>query len=209
VFESAVDTRVLRLLREAFADAGIAARFYLAGGTALALHRGHRRSEDIDLFSRESFNETDFEEFIIKRRGTMLKLEAGTVHGVVDEVRISFLYYPYACVSPLLRWENIELAGIPDIAAMKAAAISRRGEKKDFFDIFELLKALSPEEVKRAYVAKYGPDRTNCYHTLRSMFYFDDAESSPDPVSLNGTTWAQVKESFRRMEGELTRALLC
>jgi hypothetical protein len=54
---------------------------------------------------------------------------------------------------------------------------------------------------------KYGKQRINCYHIVKSFFYFDEAERSFDPVSLKSTTWQHVKDYFMENERELTSGL--
>lgn len=209
MFESAIDNAVLRLMHELFAKESVAARFYQAGGTALALLRGHRRSVDIDLFATEPFDEESIVRLVSGHEGVILARDRGTVHGLVGAVRVSFLHYPYPLLRPEIRLDTIRLASIDDIAAMKVVAVSQRAEKKDFFDMHEILKTMSAAQVKAATIGKFGSAQINCYHALRSFFFFDDAEDSPDPISLNGTTWPQVKTWFQQHERELTSALLC
>ena len=68
---------------------------------------------------------------------------------------------------------------------MKCIAIAQRAEKKDFFDIYELVKLLGPKKIKNLFLKKYGQKKSNCYHILKSFFYFNDVEDSPDPVRQN------------------------
>jgi len=104
---------------------------------------------------------------------------------------------------------GIELAGVPDIAAMKVVAIAQRGTKKDFFDLYEILRGISIQEVKTWFLEKYGDRRVNCYHVVRSLVFFEEAEGEPDPVSLNGTTWEEVKSFFLSRERSHFSDLVC
>ena len=208
--QSAVTKRVLRVAESLFANASsIETRFYMAGGTALALHLNHRKSVDVDLFSAVQFNPRGLTEYIVKQKGRIGYVEHDTIHAEIEGVKVSLFYYPYALLEPLQKREKILLAGLGDIACMKAVAISQRAEKKDFFDMFELLKHFSPLQLKELFLRKYPDSRLNCYHVLRSFFYFDDAEGSPDPISINGTTWRIVKSWFRKHEAAITAALIC
>ncbi len=91
---------------------------------------------------------------------------------------------------------------------MKVIAITQRADKKDFYDLYEILKHFQPLELKDMFLKKYGGQRINCYHILKSFFYFQDAEDSPDPISLNGTTWDEVKTFFINNERKLTKGLM-
>lgn len=209
MFEHAVDQRLLLLIDRFATEPYIADRFYIAGGTALALQLGHRESVDIDLFSGEPFDVERIAQTVTGMGGAVSSAERGTVHAIINEVRVSFLEYPYPLLETLLKFRSVNMAAISDIACMKAVAISQRGDKKDFYDMYEILKTVTPHELKKLYLQKYTAVRVNCYHTLKSFFYFDEANAQPDPISLNGTTWDEVKRFFTGYEPKLTRELLC
>jgi len=182
-------------------------KFYLGCGTALALQLGHRRSEDIDFFSESEFRNEEIINFILKLGGSIDSESKGTLLGSIGGSKISFFHYTYPLVSDALCIGRIKIASVDDIAARKVIAIAQRSEKKDFFDMYEILKVYSPAKVKELLMQKYGEKRINCYHTLKSFFYFTEAEKSPDPVSLNRTTWKQVKQFFVKNERRLTSEL--
>jgi predicted nucleotidyltransferase component of viral defense system len=183
--------------------------FYMAGGTGLSLQLGHRKSNDLDFFSENKF---DSEKITLSLTGTGAKItsaEENTVYAVINGVKISLIFYPYPLIKDLIPFNGIRISGIEDIACMKTIAISQRAEKKDFFDMFEILKILNPLLIKELVLKKYGEKRINCYHILKSFFYFNDAEESLDPVSLNHTSWKTVKNYFIKNEKPLRDALLC
>ncbi len=207
MFTEAVVPGLLLLMRRLAAVPMISAHFYLAGGTGLALQLGHRRSDDLDLFSPEPWPAEFLEPLLVGWGGTILVSEARTVHASVAGVRVSFLHYPYPLVTPCLYLEQLRLASMADIGCMKVIAISQRAEKKDFFDLMAVLQRLSVAELKSLLLAKYGERRLNFYHILKSLLYFAEAEASPDPVSLTGTTWEEVKSFFLSREKELWQEL--
>ena len=209
MFLNSVDQQLLLLIDSLSERSNIAKHFYLAGGTGLALQLGHRTSVDIDLFTPDCFNSELYSTAITERGGQVIQAEEGGVHGVVSGVKVSFLLYPYKMLQPLQPFHGIHIASIADIAAMKAVAISQRGDKKDFFDMYEILKEMSPHDLKTHFLDKFSEARINCYHILKSFFYFDDADRQPDPISLNGTTWDQVKVFFVSNEKMLMRELVC
>ena len=209
MFEHAISDRLFLLIQRLSKIAEIADTFYMAGGTALALYLGHRQSNDLDFFSEKDFNTEKYAQIVLKLGGTIIEEETGTLHAVIDNTKVSFLHYPYRLIKPLKQELGIRLASIEDIACMKVIAILQRGEKKDFFDIYEILKRFSPLMIKEMILEKYGDKKINCYHVLKSFFYFDEADKTLDPVSLNDTSWDDVKEYFLKNEATLTEGLLC
>jgi len=79
------------------------------------------------------------------------------------------------------------------------AAISGRGSRKDFIDLYIILRGgLSLEEFFRWLPQKYGEGRSNAYHVLKSLTYFEDAESEPMPKMLEPFNWDECKAFFVR-----------
>ena len=163
----------------------------------------------LTFFSQSPFNGEDISHEILKLKGRILLQEEKTIHALIEGIKVSLMFYPYKLLFPLVVIEGLNAADIRDIACMKAVAISQGAEKKDFFDMYELLKILTPLQLRDMILTKYGKERINCYHLLKSFFFFDDAEFSPDPVSLNGANWDDIKRFFRDNERELTKGLLC
>lgn len=209
MFEEAVGPRMLLLIKKMSEIQEIADNFYLAGGTALSIQLEHRKSDDIDLFSQRHFSVEHYSQLLITLNGKISVEEEGTIHAFIYNIKVSLLYYPYKLLLPFKTIEGLSMASIEDIACMKIVALSQRAVKKDFFDVYEILKIYQPVELKRMFLEKYGIEKINCYHILKSFFYFDDAENSPEPVSCNGTTWDEVKAFFRSNEKILTKDLLC
>ncbi len=209
MFEDAVDPRLLLLIKRISKIQEIASNFYLAGGTALAIQLGHRKSDDIDLFSQRHFSVEHYSQLLLTLSGKILIEEEGTIHALIKNIKLSLLYYPYKVLLPFKTIEGLNIASTEDIACMKIVALSQRAEKKDFFDVYEILKVFKPVELKKMFIEKYSIEKINCYHILKSLFYFEDAENSPEPVSHYGTTWDDVKAFFRNNEKILTKDLLC
>ena len=90
---------------------------------------------------------------------------------------------------------DITLASIKDIAAMKIAAVIGRGTKKDFIDIDILLRSFTLQELLELYMQKY-PDGT-LFIAMKSLTYFEDAESDPMPFMFEETDWEDVKTRIR------------
>jgi predicted nucleotidyltransferase component of viral defense system len=209
MFEQALDARTLLLIKTISKISSIAEKFYLAGGTALSLHLCHRRSEDTDLFTEKKFPLEAYVDEIKSLNGQVLTAEEGSIHCIVNDAKLSLLYYPYPLIKPLKKFYGIKVASVDDIACMKIVAVSQRGEKKDFFDIYEIAKIYELSEIRRMFHEKYKQKEKNCYHILKSLFYFDDTEESPNPISLKGITWDEVKNDLLSRKEEITNELLC
>ena len=208
MFEQVVNRRTTLLIAALVKSTAIPEDFYLSGGTALALHLGHRISEDLDFFTSKKFENEFFISQIMDIGGEIISESRGTIHSFFKGTKLSLFYYHYPVLDPFIKFRGLKIASLKDIACMKAIALSQRAEKKDFFDLYEILKRTTFDELKQMLLQKYGKSRVNCYHILKSFFYFDDAEGSPDPTSLNNTSWPVVKKYFLEHKEEIKSALL-
>ncbi len=171
--------------------------FYLAGDTALALQFGHRTSLDLDFFSPKEFRPELLAARLEKIGGFSLKSKAwGTLHGVFAGTRITFLYYPYPLLSPKKKFLKINLANWTDIACMKLDAISTRGSKKDFIDIYFIRQKIAFKKLFRLFAKKYKSVDFNMIHLFKSLCYFKEAEKQPMPKMFKIVSWQEVKEFF-------------
>lgn len=172
--------------------------FYMAGGTALALQLNHRQSIDLDWFSQKPFSSKKLIEFFSSIGKLVVNFESeDTLHLVVDGVKISLFYYPYDLLRPLVAYaSNVSLASDIDIACMKLQAISSRGSKKDFIDLFFLLKKYALGEILDAFDKKFSMVKYNRLHLLKSLVFFEDAESEPTPIMLADVSWDEVKKDI-------------
>lgn len=171
--------------------------FYLAGGTALAIQLGHRLSIDLDWFSAREFSNSRIKEKLsgLGRFG-LTGEDDGTIHGILDDVRVTFLRYKYQLLFPLVDFDGIKLANERDIAAMKIDAVSSRGSKKDFIDLYFLLKKYSLPELLGFFERKYADIKYNKLHILKSLAYFEDAENEPMPEMLKQADWKEIKSKI-------------
>jgi hypothetical protein len=172
----------------------IASEFYLAGGTALAIQLGHRESVDLDFFSKENFSNSEIKKKLSEIGDFFLSgEEEGTINGVLDGVKLSFLRYDYGQLYPFLEFEGLKLADERDIAAMKIDAISSRGSKKDFVDLYFLMEKYNLTDLIEFFEKKFKNIKYNKLHILKSITFFDDAENEPVPVMLKKIGWEDVK----------------
>jgi len=181
-----------KLSSQAFLD-----DFYLAGGTCLALRIGHRRSVDFDFFTPHDFNTGSITDRLVQLGDYYRENEEkNTINGSLNGVRISFFGYKYRIIDEFTEHNNIRLAGLKDIAAMKLEAIAGRGSKKDFVDMFFLLQKFSVKEIFEFHAQKYGMGLSNQYHHSKSLVYFADAEEEAMPVMIEPLSWEEVKKSI-------------
>ncbi|MBX2926241.1 MAG: nucleotidyl transferase AbiEii/AbiGii toxin family protein [Saprospiraceae bacterium] len=168
-------------------------QFALVGGTNLSLRFGHRLSIDLDLFTNEPFD-TEFTYNLLEAKfaNILQGAQSDTMLFIyINEVKIDLVLLPYPYLKPIEELEGIRLVSLEDVAAMKLSAIARRGVKKDFWDIAELLEVFTLDEMIEFYKLKYAS--RDIFHLLRSLVYFNDAETQKDPDPLKKTTWQQVK----------------
>lgn len=168
--------------------------FYLSGGTALSLHIGHRESEDLDFFCEKDFDPKQIEADL-KRFGPLeeTELDKNTLNTYLNGVKLQFLGYPYRLIKPLINWQGIKLSSVIDIACTKLQTVGMRGNKKDFIDIYFLLKIFSLEDLFKALGKKYPEVGYNITHILKSLVYFEDAETQPMPKMHKEVAWEIVK----------------
>jgi len=170
--------------------------FYMAGGTALALQIGHRTSLDFDFYTENKFVSEKIHQELRKRFNEVVLLQKSeeTLIVKVDNVAISFFCYPYPLIHPEIRCKEIYLASKEDIAAMKIIAISDRGAKRDFIDVYFLLKEFSLKEIFD-FVKKKYPE-FNIYVGLRGLAYFADAEKKQQRklYLFRSVSWVEIKK---------------
>ncbi|MFV0589843.1 MAG: nucleotidyl transferase AbiEii/AbiGii toxin family protein [Draconibacterium sp.] len=149
-------------------------QFALAGGTALSLLIGHRKSIDLDLFTTEEFSPTQLEKYLNQKyafRGDVL--EGASLKGEVNGIKLDFIRHAYSDVEPRIQEDGIRLYGLKDIAAMKLSAIADNGSRlKDFIDVAYLSEHLSLKDMLGAFAIKYP--QTNPYRAVKGINYHED-----------------------------------
>lgn len=170
---------------------------YLAGGTALALHLGHRSSEDFDFYTPKEFNPETFESAIRHSLQGFARNQVayGTVTGDYKKVHISCFYYDYPLIRPLVKTEHVDLASVEDIGAMKMVAISQRGKRRDFLDVYVLAKIYGLAELVSWTRKKYRS--IDSYIILKGLTYFEDADNDASARGFGlfkPVEWKKVKK---------------
>ena len=179
-------------------------KFYLAGGTALALQLGHRTSIDLDFYSFKKF---PIEQIIHILTTNLPKIKIigaaeGTIFGKFKKTEFSLFYYPYKLLKTPIPFKKTLLASIEDIAAMKVAAVIQRGTKRDFIDIYYLLEKYPLKKLISLTLKKYPGYQEQLI--LRALIYFKEAEKKANkrPIKIfdKSFSWKKAeKEIFEKV----------
>lgn len=187
-----VSSELLELLIQLMNEKAFAS-FALAGGTSLALQIGHRSSVDIDLFGEAEIQYDLFLDLLNDLGKTTLSKRTKNIFILeVNGIKIDFVNYKYSLLDEIHIVDGIRLLSTKDIAAMKIAAITGRGSKKDFIDLYFLLKSFSLSEIMHFYSQKYHDGST--FLALKSLVYFDDADIEPQPKMFVDFDWDECKQ---------------
>jgi len=126
--------------------------FILVGGTAIALHIGHRKSIDFDLFKQTAINKKKIKEKIgaLQFSKQLLFEDSESVHYLLNTVKFTFFQYPFAIKGSIEVDNTIKIPDLLTLAAMKFYAMGRRAKWKDYVDIYFLLRShFSIEQVSQ------------------------------------------------------------
>lgn len=176
-------------------------KWYLAGGTALAMHFAHRRSVDLDFFlPKPHFAEGVLVGHFHGKDWTTDILREGTVYGRLLGAKVSFIAYPFFLPKePKHRYGNIRVLDAKDIAVMKIIAISQRGRKRDFIDLYWYVTHIEPLlDVLKRLPEQYPTVVHDYHHILKSLVYFVDAEEDIMPNMTSIIAWKTVKNYFQK-----------
>jgi len=172
----------------------------LAGGTGLALQLGHRVSLDFDFFRSTPSGLEDLHP-VLRQLGSYetLRETAGSLTVIAMETKVSFFTVPDPFLYPFRCWRGLRLADIKDIALMKLLAISGRGARKDFIDLYFILQqgGLGLPDYVCLLPDKYSESRCNRYNIIKSLTYFVDAEKEPLPQMLMPFVWREAKKQIQ------------
>lgn len=190
-----IDSVVQETLQSLFSKTYLSG-FALAGGTSLALQLGHRKSIDIDLFAYENIEmqeialqlENDYVKF------ELVKVTRSFIFCFINGIKADFVKHSNnAVIKPFIVEDGIKMFSAEDIGAMKLGAISGRGVKKDFYDIYMLLQQFSLEQLLNWHDEKFKSDSS--WMALRSLQYFVDAEESQQPeLVIDLPSWEKIKK---------------
>ena len=187
-----VSPELLELLTKLMSEKTFA-DFALAGGTSLTLQIGHRNSVDIDLFGKAEIQHDVFFDVLNDFGNTEISRSTKNIFiSQVNGIKVDFVNYSrYTLLDEIRVVNGIRLFSKKDIAAMKIAAITGRGSKKDFIDLYFLLKDFSLREILDFYNQKYHDGSE--FMALKSLGYFDDANTQLQPQMFKDFDWEECK----------------
>lgn len=196
-------TPLLQSILETLMQAKIFANFRLVGGTALSLYRGHRMSVDIDLFTDEEYGSVDFEAIDNFLRATYPYVDTNDFSEIgfgksyyigdsqEDCIKLD-LFYTDPFIDEMVVTDNIRIATIEEIIAMKLDVVSRKGRKKDFWDIHELKEDYTIEQMFALHEQRY-PYTHNKEILIHNFTDFSEADDDFEPDCLRGKHWELIK----------------
>jgi hypothetical protein len=175
--------------------------FSLVGGTALALRYGHRSSVDLDLFFHEKFNHPKIVSSLEEKFKDRFAYKQQHTHfGIfcfIDNIKVDIVYFPHLPIAAPEKEDKIRMYNSADIAAMKIQAILGPAQKKDFWDLHELLQNYSLQQIMDWHKQKY-PSQMLAISIPHAFTYFVDADESDTPISFKGQTWEKVKNGIKK-----------
>lgn len=193
---STVESRTLDILK-GIMSFSVFSGMRLVGGTSLALQLGHRKSVDLDLFGKLVCTNDEIKDALRKLgQLSVIKENQNIKIYTIDGIKVDFVNYCYDWIDNQILEDNIRLASMKDIAAMKVNAIEGRGTKKDFIDIYFLLQHFTLQQILEFYAQKYPEN--SFFRALISLTYFDDADPQIAPEMFISISWDDMKEAIRK-----------
>ncbi|MGV4529313.1 nucleotidyl transferase AbiEii/AbiGii toxin family protein [Ornithobacterium rhinotracheale] len=188
----------LELLEQLMSDEKLK-EFNLAGGTALALYMGHRKSIDLDLFSQSDFNVERLEAHLVDKYNFQSEFsEKNTLKGTIQGVKIDCISNFSKLCKPIRNYENLRIYSPEDITAMKLLAIADNGTRlKDFIDIAYLSSYYSLNEMLEFASEKY-PNK-NRIILEKSIIFFDDIEDDNIELMQGNYKWKAIENRLYQM----------
>lgn len=183
--------------------------FRLVGGTSLSLQLGHRESAGIDLFTDAEYGSIDFDklECILTKifpyaeslyKGDVVMGNSFFIGNNEDNLVKLDMFYTDNFVFPTLLYDNIRLASIEEIVAMKLEVVGQGGRKKDFWDLHELLEKFSLDQMIDFYLKRY-PYSYSKDELLKKVVDFNNAEEDFTPNCFKDKSWEIIKLDFEEI----------
>jgi hypothetical protein len=180
----------------------IPSEFTLYGGTAVALHLGHRQSIDFDFFGRNKFNPLELvEKLSFLGNAQITQSEPSTLTMTADRggpIKLSFFGMPriHPLIEPHVSQDNnLKVASLLDLAGMKVSVVQSRAELKDYLNIDAILASgkIDLPTALAAGMAIYG-STFNPESTLKALCYFEDGNVNELPQETRKRLVEAVKK---------------
>ena len=205
LYKETIEPKTLELLIDLQKEP-LLSTFNLVGGTALALHLGHRKSIDLDFFTSESFDLEEVKMMLIKKYDFKVSYSRSqTLKGFINGVKVDFIKFDYPHLHNCDIIEEVRIESIPDIIAMKLLSITDNGSRiKDFIDIAYLSSWFSLEEMLQFFIRKIT--NSNIIMPIKALTYFDDIDFNESIVMLyNDFDWDKISNRLIDMTKEPNR----
>lgn len=199
LYTETIEGGTLELLRNLQSEV-LLSSFNLVGGTSLALRMGHRKSVDLDLFTKDDFDLQGLRELLVNKYNLRVSYEKGkTLKGFINNVKIDLIKYDYPQVCSVETIEGIRFESIPDVIAMKLSAICDNGSRiKDFIDIAFLSSKYSFDDMLKFYSTKFPA--SNQMMLAKALVYFADIDFNEDIVMLKyDFNWDKIAKRLNDM----------
>lgn len=171
--------------------------YLLAGGTALALYLGHRRSDDLDFMTMNAQDPSRLMDYLHQLGPivTLVDRSEYSLHVLIEGVKLSYLLQPSIRLEVGQILDGIPLASLSTMATLKCHAIANRGSRKDFIDVYALIqKGWSLDQILDH--AQDQAPQLNRAHVLRSLTYFMDVDAEPMPRVHRSWAWEEVRRTL-------------
>jgi Nucleotidyl transferase AbiEii toxin, Type IV TA system len=155
-------------------------KYFLVGGTAIALYIGHRRSIDFDLLTFEKINSTGIKRQVADSgfKSAIVNSLSDQIHFILNEVKITFFEFPFEIVSDSQYKDYCKMPDLLTLSAMKAFALGGRGKWKDYVDLYFILKNhYSAKDISFKAKTLFN-DSFNPLLFKKQICYFDDINYS-------------------------------
>ena len=204
-YPESVSPELLQLLKALMLETELE-EFILGGGTSLSLRFGHRQSIDLNLFTIQPFNSRQFINLLhsLFNNLEVVNQTVGSVCTIAHNCKLDILHHPYPLLFNPIVDDGIRFFSLPDLAAMKINAVTNRGSKKDFTDLLLLHEnGINLAQALDYFCDKYG--NAGRFLAVRSLAWFEDAESEPDPIFLNGWVWKEIRQRIESLVDGIIR----
>lgn len=171
--------------------------FYLAGGTATALHIGHRRSLDFDLFTASELRKIEIRKKLSNFPFKKISLyeDHDQLHLIINAIKITFFHFPYLIDHPVKMEQNISVPTLLTLSSMKAFALGRRAKWKDYVDLYFILREhYSIKEISAEAVKNFGEQFSEKLFREQLAFHKDIDYSEAVEFLVPAPSGAEIKK---------------
>ncbi|NMC12377.1 MAG: nucleotidyl transferase AbiEii/AbiGii toxin family protein [Chloroflexi bacterium] len=202
-------SHAMKEIKAEFGRSDLAEKFYLAGGTALALQLGHRQSIDLDFFTQNediSISRQQVEVSLPLFHPLLVDSSWGNFIFLINSIRVGFFTYGYPLIAPLIDTNGIQLASLADIGLMKMDALLRRASRKDFHDLYAICQIIPLQDLLILAPQRYPGIRDFEAKIIRHLVFFERADlEAPIPL-LQQVSWEEVKDFFRQQGNIISKS---